>query len=141
VEIAHRRRLDHSQGLCTFSRSSRYLINAPPPQSIEIAEIVVDPITGTLYHLEGRPSEKGRNVIVRTEADTDAFDLEWNADNGVHEYGGATFCAHGGKVYFSDIKTGRIHRIDGQGPVPVSPGAFPLPAGSSIVLSQGPKLM
>lgn len=69
-------------------------------------------------------------MIVRTEDDIDAFDLEWNARTGVHEYGGAAFCAYGGKVYFSGIKTGRIYRIDGQGPVPVSPGAFPLPDGS-----------
>lgn len=110
------------------------------PQLIGIAEIGVDPITGVLYHSESRPSEKGRNAIVRTEDDTDAFDLEWNARTGVHEYGGAAFCVHGGKVYFSDIKTGRIHRIDGQGPVPVSPGELPLLAGSSTGLSENPGL-
>ena len=112
-----------------------------PPQSIGIAEIVVDPITGVLYHSESRPSEKGRNAIVHTEDDTDIFDLGWNARTGVHEYGGAAFCVHGGKVYFSDIKTGRIHRIDGQGPVPVSPGELPLLAGSSTGLSEGPRLI
>ena len=44
-------------------------------------------------------------------------------------------------MYFSDIKTGRIHRIDGQGPVPVSPGELPLLAGSSTGLSDDPKLI
>ena len=137
--VAHRRRLDHSQGLYIPSRSEGRVIDISPTQSIGIAEIVVDPITGALYHLESRPSEKGRNSIVRTEDDTDAFDLEWDARTGVHEYGGAVFCVHSGKVYFSDIKTGRIHRIDGQGPVPVSPGEFQLLVRSSTGLLKVPK--
>jgi len=124
-----------------YSPGVTVILLTSPPQSIGIAEIVVDPITGTLYHSESRPSEKGRNAIVRTEDDTDAFDLEWNARTGVHEYGGAAFCTHGGKVYFSDIKTGRIHRIDGQGPVPVSPGEYLLLTGSSTAISEDPKLI
>ena len=59
-----------------------------PPQSIEIAESVVGPIIEILYHLESRSSERGRNVIVCIEDNMDAFDLEWDARTGVHEYGG-----------------------------------------------------
>ena len=45
----------------------------------------VDPITSTIYHVELRPAEAGRSVIVNTEKGTDAVGKEWNVRSGVHE--------------------------------------------------------
>lgn len=45
----------------------------------------VDPITGTIYHTEGRPSEGGRNAIVFTETGRDVMRKKWDARTLVHE--------------------------------------------------------
>ena len=45
----------------------------------------VDPVTGTIYHTEGRPSEGGRNAIVFTETGRDAMRKKWDARTRVHE--------------------------------------------------------
>jgi len=52
-------------------------------------ELVVDPIKGTLYGVESRPSEAGRSVIVHHSSDGskrhDVFGRDWSARTGVHE--------------------------------------------------------
>jgi hypothetical protein len=91
-------------------------------QAITINEILVDPLTGDLFHSEQRPEEGGRNAIVRSKDSKDVFGSEWNARSAVHEYGGAACTVYGGKIYFSDAKSKRIHLIDGDAPAPVTPG-------------------
>ena len=54
-------------------------------QGSKVDELVVDPITSTIYHIERRPAEAGRNVIVHTEKGEDAVGKEWNVRSGVHE--------------------------------------------------------
>lgn len=45
----------------------------------------MDPITSTIYHIEKRPAEAGRNVIVDTEKGEDVVGKEWNVRTAVHE--------------------------------------------------------
>ncbi|KAI3612812.1 peptidase prolyl oligopeptidase active site region [Moniliophthora roreri] len=93
--------------------------------STTLSDIVVDPITSTIYHLEIRPPEEGRTVLVDTRAKRDIFGPEWDASDGVHEYGGGAATVYDGIAYFSNIKDGRIYRVsvknDGAAPEAVTP--------------------
>ncbi|KAI0752561.1 alpha/beta-hydrolase [Daedaleopsis nitida] len=85
-------------------------------------ELFADPVTSTIYHIERRPAEAGRNVIVNTEKGQDVVGKEWNVRSGVHEYGGAPAIAYDGIVYFSNFKDGRVYRLkQGEEPEPVTP--------------------
>ena len=69
----------------------------------------------TIYWLESRPTEAGRNVIVRRDADGATSDLTpalFNVRNRVHEYGGGSYVAGGGIVVFSNDRDGCLYRID-----------------------------
>ncbi|ESK84332.1 peptidase prolyl oligopeptidase active site region [Moniliophthora roreri MCA 2997] len=97
--------------------------------STSLIDIVVDPITSNIYHLELRPSEDGRTVLVDTRAKRDIFGPEWNAADGVHEYGGGAATVYDGIAYFSNFKDGRIYRVsvkdDGAAPEAVTPDNLP----------------
>ena len=84
-----------------------------------------------IYWIESRPSEGGRNVIVRSAQGGPPEDIigsEWNARTRVHEYGGGTYAAHMGVVWFSSFSDQRVYRIlPGGEPEPITP-APPLPA-------------
>jgi dienelactone hydrolase len=59
-----------------------------------------------IYWIEMRPSEGGRQVIVRRDAGGNIADLtppEFNARTRVHEYGGGDYCVHEGAIYFSNF--------------------------------------
>jgi dipeptidyl aminopeptidase/acylaminoacyl peptidase len=76
-----------------------------------------------LYWLELRPSEKGRNVLVRRGAG-DVTPAGFNVRTRVHEYGGGDFLIAGETVYFSNFADQRVHRQDGGGaPRPITPAA------------------
>ncbi|WP_159787374.1 S9 family peptidase [Sodalinema gerasimenkoae] len=67
----------------------------------------------SLYWLESRPSEGGRTVLVRRQADGGVEDVTpqgYNVRNRVHEYGGAAFTVADGVVYFSNFADGRLYR-------------------------------
>ncbi|KAG8999103.1 hypothetical protein FRB94_006439 [Tulasnella sp. JGI-2019a] len=83
--------------------------------NVSIAEVHVDPVTKTVYHCEGRPSEAGRIVPVDTKADKDVFGQDWNARTGVHEYGGAALAVHNNVIYFTDFKSRRLYVIGKEG--------------------------
>ncbi|KAL0948370.1 hypothetical protein HGRIS_010952 [Hohenbuehelia grisea] len=90
------------------------------------AEMVVDPIDKIVYHVETRPSEAGRNVLVETKAGRDVVGSGWNVRTGVHEYGGASAIVHAGMVYFSHYEDARIYKIKASSsakeePKPVTP--------------------
>ncbi|CAA7263866.1 unnamed protein product [Cyclocybe aegerita] len=92
--------------------------------SIGIADVIVDRVTSEVYHLESRPSEAGRNVLVHTTSNRDIVGAGWNVRTMVQEYGGAPAIVHDGKAYFSHLKDGRVHRVgvnDGADPEPVTP--------------------
>jgi hypothetical protein len=80
-------------------------------QSITLSEVCLD--GGHVYWLEGRPQEQGRCVVVRAGADGRATDITpppYNARTRVHEYGGGSWTARDGTVYFSNFADGRLYR-------------------------------
>ncbi|KAG9225461.1 hypothetical protein CCMSSC00406_0002964 [Pleurotus cornucopiae] len=77
-----------------------------------IAELLVDPITNKIYHVESRPAEAGRNVLVETETGRELVGKEWNVRTGVHEYGGGSAIVYGGVAYFSYYGDGRVYTVD-----------------------------
>lgn len=69
---------------------------------------------GELYWVEGRPTEGGRQVIVRRAADGKVSDVNpapSNARTLVHEYGGGTYLVHDGVCYFSNFADQRIYKV------------------------------
>ena len=66
-----------------------------------------------IYWIEGRPSEGGRNVIVRRTPDGKTADVTppaFNARTRVHEYGGGAYIVSEGVIYFSNFADQRIYR-------------------------------
>jgi len=75
---------------------------------------------GSVYWLESRPGEGGRNAIVRHTPDGGTEDVtprSFNVRTRVHEYGGGDFTVHDGTVYFSNFADQRLYRqLPGQEP-------------------------
>lgn len=69
-----------------FSPSGHVVI-----QAAKIQDVVVDPITSVIYHLEGRPQEAGRSVLVNTEKGKDVVGEGWNFRTGVQEVRSPTY--------------------------------------------------
>ncbi|MGK7875578.1 MAG: prolyl oligopeptidase family serine peptidase [Xenococcaceae cyanobacterium] len=66
-----------------------------------------------IYWLEGRPTEGGRNVLVRSTPDgkiADVVPAPFNVRTRVHEYGGGAFLVVDRTVYFSNFSDQRIYR-------------------------------
>jgi dipeptidyl aminopeptidase/acylaminoacyl peptidase len=80
---------------------------------------------GTVWWLEGRPSENGRVVLVKAapgEEPVDVVPTGFNVRTTVHEYGGAPYAIHDGTVYCSRFEDQRLYRIDpGAEPAPLTP--------------------
>jgi len=79
-----------------------------------------------LYWLEGRPTEGGRQVLVRVGADGVPEALTpapISVRTRVHEYGGGSYVVAGGVVVYSDLADGRLYRLDPgtAGAVPITP--------------------
>jgi hypothetical protein len=73
-------------------------------QSIGLSDVRVD--GGTIYWLESRPQEQGRNVVVRGEYDgrqTDISPQPFNTRTRVHEYGGGSWTVSNDAIYFSNL--------------------------------------
>jgi dipeptidyl aminopeptidase/acylaminoacyl peptidase len=77
-----------------------------------------------LYWAEARPAEEGRIVVVRRSPDGTVADVTpagFNARTRVHEYGGASFVADRGTVWFSNFADQRLYRQDRGGvPLPIT---------------------
>jgi dipeptidyl aminopeptidase/acylaminoacyl peptidase len=80
---------------------------------------------GVAYWVEARPTEGGRQVIVRSDPYAEPADVTpegYNARTMVHEYGGGDYCVHRGTVVFSNFEDQRLYRQDpGADPVPITP--------------------
>lgn len=95
-------------------------------KTISIAEVIVDAANGVVYHVEDRPHERGRRVLVHTDSGKDVFGSEWNARTGVHEYGGSATAVYRDTVLFTDWTTKRVYICAKSGdaweePKPVTP--------------------
>ncbi len=76
-----------------------------------------------LYWLEMRPSENGRQVLVRRTSDGSVTDLTpapFNARTRVHEYGGGALTVRDGVVVVSGFDDQRLNRVGPDGPAPVT---------------------
>lgn len=80
-------------------------------ESIGLSQVKLD--GDDLYWIEMRPSEGGRQVIVRHPSDGQSVDVtprEFNARTRVHEYGGGDYAVHAGVVYFSNFGDQELYR-------------------------------
>ncbi len=90
-----------------------------------------------VYWTEGRPTERGRSVVVRRSPDGESTDLTpplpddpsdssavFNVRTRVHEYGGGAFFVSEDTLYFSNFVDQRLYRQEpGQPPRPITPEA------------------
>ncbi|MGK7881694.1 MAG: prolyl oligopeptidase family serine peptidase [Crocosphaera sp.] len=79
-------------------------------QSIGLGGVVFD--NNDVYWLEGRPQEKGRNVLVKYSSDgqiTEITPQPFNVRTRVHEYGGGSFLVSNGVVYFVNFQDQRLY--------------------------------
>jgi dipeptidyl aminopeptidase/acylaminoacyl peptidase len=80
---------------------------------------------GTVWWLEGRPSENGRVVLMRAalgEEPVEVVPVDFNVRTLVHEYGGGAYTVHGGTAFCSRFDDQRLYRIDrGEEPVAITP--------------------
>ncbi len=78
-----------------------------------------------IYWLEGRPLERGRQVVVRRAPDGTTEDVTppgFSARTRVHEYGGGDYTVHDGVVYFANDADQRLYRQrPGAAPRPITP--------------------
>ena len=92
-------------------------------ESVGIGETRLD--GEDIYWTEMRPSEGGRNVVVRRAPGGETTDVTpppFNVRTRVHEYGGGAFLVHDGVVYFSNFDDQRLYRQrPGGKPEPVTP--------------------
>ncbi|MDQ4133709.1 MAG: prolyl oligopeptidase family serine peptidase, partial [Actinomycetota bacterium] len=91
-------------------------------------------VSGHAVHwLERRPSERGRQVVVKWVPGQDPVDVVpagFSARTTVHEYGGGDYSVHGGSVFFSNFDDQRLYRVDpGEPPEPITPEA-PVPGAA-----------
>jgi dipeptidyl aminopeptidase/acylaminoacyl peptidase len=78
--------------------------------SIGLSQPLID--GSDVYWVEMRPTEGGRNVIVKRDAAgaiTDVTPSPFNARTRVHEYGGGDYAVSDGVVYFSNFADQRLY--------------------------------
>src|SRR5260370_5360331 len=115
-------------------------------ESIGLSQVRLD--GDDIYWIEMRPSEGGRQVIVRY-SDGQMVDVTprgFNARTRVHEYGGGDYAAHGGAVYFSNFDDQELYRqLDESAPQTVTkesgqdvrgPGALLRYAGAVVATNR-----
>ena len=83
---------------------------------------------GTIYWSEGRPTEGGRQVVVREGAanasgppSSDLIPAGFNARTSVHEYGGGSWRVRGHNLYFSNFTDQRVYSVEFGGASPGEP--------------------
>jgi dipeptidyl aminopeptidase/acylaminoacyl peptidase len=93
--------------------------------SVNLSQPLID--GESIYWIEGRPAEGGRNVIVRWTAAGGREDVTppgFNARTRVHEYGGGDYTVADGIVYFANDAEQRLYRQrPGEAPEPITPEA------------------
>jgi len=93
--------------------------------TIALGQIALD--GDDVYWVEQRPTEGGRNVLVRYSPDGRTVDMNpapFNARTRVHEYGGGAFTVSDGTIYFSHFADQRLYRqVGAAAPQPLTPEA------------------
>ena len=84
--------------------------------TVRLGRVTLD--DNDVYWLEGRPTERGRSVLVRQRADgtrEDVTPAPFNVRTRVHEYGGGEYLVDGGEVFFVNFADQRVYAVrDGQ---------------------------
>jgi dipeptidyl aminopeptidase/acylaminoacyl peptidase len=90
-------------------------------KSVITSDLIISEVVGLsqptidgdkIHWIEMRPSEGGRNVIVRRDAGgliSDLIPAPFNARTRVHEYGGGDYVARDGSLYFSNFADRQIY--------------------------------
>lgn len=103
--------------------SSEAIVSA----GLRLGDVAIDGVgEATRYiWLEGRPSEKGRAVLVLRDADGTTRDLipeGFNVRTRAHEYGGGAYVVAGETAYFSHDRDQRLYRSTiGTTPIAITP--------------------
>ena len=100
------------------SWSSPITADAVVTESVSLSEPRID--GDDIYWIEGRPFEKGRNVVVARAADGTIRDITpspFDARSQVYGYGGGAYAVHDRVVYFVNFGDNQIYRQ--------APGAAP----------------
>ncbi|KAJ7810849.1 alpha/beta-hydrolase [Mycena olivaceomarginata] len=93
----------------------------------DLVDILVDPLTSKVYHIEKRPAEGGRDTLLETETGREitVASGNWDVKSKVNGYGGGPAIVYGGVTYFSHVKDGRVYRVNVDGardlPEPITP--------------------
>ncbi len=91
--------------------------------TVGFGQIVLD--GEDVYWSEMRPTEGGRNVIVRRNREghtEDVLPAPFNARTRVHEYGGGAFTVCDGVIWFSNFSDQRVYRlVPDDAPVAITP--------------------
>ena len=97
-------------------------------ESLVASAVALEQITldgDVTYWVESRPSEGGRSVIVRRDAQGKAGDMTpqpSNARTRVHEYGGRSYAVSGDTIYFANFADQRVYRVTpASPPEPITP--------------------
>jgi hypothetical protein len=110
--------------------------------TISLGQIMLD--GDDIYWSEMRPTEAGRNVVVRRSPDGKTIDVTptpFNVRTRVHEYGGGAYVVAEGVVYFSNFADQRLYRQKiGQDPQPLTP-AIDLRYADAVVDSSRQRLI
>jgi dipeptidyl aminopeptidase/acylaminoacyl peptidase len=92
-------------------------------ESVGLGRIVLD--GEDTYWAEARPSEAGRNIIVKRTAYGETLDVtpsQFSVHTRVHEYGARGYTVADGVVYFSNFDDQRLYRHrPGEAPVAITP--------------------
>jgi dipeptidyl aminopeptidase/acylaminoacyl peptidase len=91
--------------------------------AIRLDQIEVE--KNNIYWSEMRPSEKGRNVIVKHSHDGNNSEVNqppFNARTRVHEYGGGAYKVNQDTVYFTNFNDQRLYKTNpNEAPTPITP--------------------
>ena len=87
-----------------------------------IADLQVE--QGSLYFLESRPDEGGRQVLMKRDPNGKTLEVlppKFNVRSRYLEYGGSAYCVRGGVVFFVNFSDQQIYRQDpGLAPVRIT---------------------
>ncbi len=91
-------------------------------ETVRLSDIILS--GSDVFWVEMRPSESGRNVIVRCTPDGEKSDMtpaDFNVRTRVHEYGGRSFTVDMADIYFCNFADQQIyHQTFDSEPVPVT---------------------
>lgn len=111
--------------------------------AVSVSQVVLD--GDDIYWAEGRPAEKGRNVIVRRTPNGGVEDVTpegHNARTRVHEYGGGSYTVADGTVYYSNFADQRLYRQrPGGHPAAITPDGIDLRYADAVVDAPSSRLI